>query len=240
MHVYDGDDGVCIWMMSGPCKKASTASSSRPRKRKVEQTPPIDKDIDKDIDIDIDKDIDIDIDIDMDHDIDDNSHSDIDDAGIEKRRNRIKMALESLGNDGTDSEAVTARARKRKKPPISGIQGSSRSRSSSSSSSRSSRRLSGEQVQFLEASFAAELRLEPGRKASIAGQLGLKPRQVAVWFQNRRARWKAQQLELEHNALKIRYEALLLEQLGLTRDSARLEEHNRRLHLEVHNTIVTL
>ena len=50
------------------------------------------------------------------------------------------------------------------------------------------RRLSVDQVQFLEKSFEVENKLEPERKVQLAKDLGLQPRQVAIWFQNRRRR----------------------------------------------------
>ncbi|CAL9036913.1 unnamed protein product [Musa banksii] len=52
------------------------------------------------------------------------------------------------------------------------------------------RRLSDEQVRFLEMSFRDERKLASGRKAHIAAELRLDRKQVAVWFQNRRARHK--------------------------------------------------
>ncbi|XP_038986381.1 homeobox-leucine zipper protein HAT5-like [Phoenix dactylifera] len=70
------------------------------------------------------------------------------------------------------------------------------------------RRLTADQVQFLERTFELENKLEPETKVQLARDLGLKPRQVAIWFQNRRARWKTKQLEKDYEALKSRYDAL--------------------------------
>lgn len=70
------------------------------------------------------------------------------------------------------------------------------------------RRLTTDQVQFLERSFEVENKLEPERKAQLAKELGLQPRQVAIWFQNRRARYKTKQLEKEYNCLKASYDKL--------------------------------
>ncbi|XVF58095.1 hypothetical protein PTKIN_Ptkin07bG0035000 [Pterospermum kingtungense] len=70
------------------------------------------------------------------------------------------------------------------------------------------RRLTSEQVHLLEKSFEAENKLEPERKTQLAKKLGLQPRQVAVWFQNRRARWKTKQLERDYDLLKSSYDSL--------------------------------
>lgn len=68
-----------------------------------------------------------------------------------------------------------------------------------------------EQVRSLEKSFEMENKLEPERKMQLAQQLGLQPRQVAVWFQNRRARWKTKQLEHVYDALKQEFDTVLAE-----------------------------
>lgn len=70
------------------------------------------------------------------------------------------------------------------------------------------RRLSVEQVQFLEKSFETDNKLEPERKVQLAKDLGLQPRQVAIWFQNRRARWKTKQLEKDFDTLQASYNSL--------------------------------
>lgn len=80
------------------------------------------------------------------------------------------------------------------------------------------RRLTFDQVRSLERNFELENKLEPERKMQLAKELGLQPRQVAVWFQNRRARWKTKQLErdyevlsLDYNRMKAEYETVVLE-----------------------------
>lgn len=70
------------------------------------------------------------------------------------------------------------------------------------------RRLSADQVRTLEKHFEEENKLEPERKVRLADELGLHSRQVAVWFQNRRARWKTKQLESNYAALKASHDAL--------------------------------
>eukprot|EP00262_Sarcandra_glabra_P000477 TRINITY_DN1055_c0_g1_i4.p1 TRINITY_DN1055_c0_g1~~TRINITY_DN1055_c0_g1_i4.p1 ORF type:complete len:214 (-),score=23.02 TRINITY_DN1055_c0_g1_i4:159-800(-) len=55
-------------------------------------------------------------------------------------------------------------------------------------STRKKLRLSKEQSAYLEESFKEHTTLNPKQKAALAKQLNLRPRQVEVWFQNRRAR----------------------------------------------------
>ncbi|KAL3536177.1 hypothetical protein ACH5RR_004638 [Cinchona calisaya] len=64
------------------------------------------------------------------------------------------------------------------------------------------KRLTSEQLESLESSFQEEIKLDPDRKMKLAKEHGLQPRQIAVWFQNRRARWKAKQLERLYDSLK--------------------------------------
>lgn len=85
------------------------------------------------------------------------------------------------------------------------------------------RRLTAEKVQFLEKSFEMENKLEPERKIQLAKDLGLQPRQVAIWFQNRRARWKTKQLEKDYAALKSSYNALKTDYKNLQKDKEKLK-----------------
>ncbi|KAI5071052.1 hypothetical protein GOP47_0013303 [Adiantum capillus-veneris] len=95
------------------------------------------------------------------------------------------------------------------------------------------RRLTVDQVQYLETSFNMDLKLEPERKALIAKQLGLRPRQVAIWFQNRRARWKNKQLEQDYEALKASYDAIVQENESMSKKNQAVDEENKRLQVEV-------
>ncbi|CAN6562509.1 unnamed protein product [Malus baccata var. baccata] len=85
--------------------------------------------------------------------------------------------------------------------------------------SRKKLRLSKEQSLLLEETFKGHNTLNTKQKQELAKQLNLRPRQVEVWFQNRRARTKLKQTEVDCELLK--------------RCCEKLTEDNRRLHKEV-------
>ncbi|KAD4888739.1 hypothetical protein E3N88_20812 [Mikania micrantha] len=80
-------------------------------------------------------------------------------------------------------------------------------------------RLTKEQSAYLEDSFKEHSTLNPKQKQALAKQLNLRPRQVEVWFQNRRARTKLKQTEVDCEYLK--------------RCCETLTEENRRLQKEL-------
>uniref|UniRef100_A0A5B7BRP3 Putative homeobox-leucine zipper protein HAT4 n=1 Tax=Davidia involucrata TaxID=16924 RepID=A0A5B7BRP3_DAVIN len=88
-----------------------------------------------------------------------------------------------------------------------------------SDAARKKLRLSKEQSAVLEETFTEHNTLNPKQKVALAKQLNLRPRQVEVWFQNRRARTKLKQTEVDCEYLKKCCE--------------NLTEENRRLQREV-------
>ncbi|XP_030528697.1 homeobox-leucine zipper protein HAT22-like [Rhodamnia argentea] len=86
-------------------------------------------------------------------------------------------------------------------------------------SPRKKLRLSKAQSSILEESFKVHTTLNTKQKHDLANQLNLRPRQVEVWFQNRRARTKLKQTEVECEMLKKCCETL--------------KEENRRLRKEL-------
>nr|CAA64491.1 homeobox-leucine zipper protein [Spuriopimpinella brachycarpa] len=96
---------------------------------------------------------------------------------------------------------------------------SSRSDDEDGDNSRKKLRLTKDQSAILEESFKEHNTLNPKQKIALAKRLGLRPRQVEVWFQNRRARTKLKQTEVDCEFLK--------------RCCQTLTEENRKLQKEV-------
>ncbi|GMH25720.1 hypothetical protein Nepgr_027563 [Nepenthes gracilis] len=85
------------------------------------------------------------------------------------------------------------------------------------------KKLRRDQLDSLENGFQEEKKLDPERKMKLAGELGLQPRQVAIWFQNRRARWKVKQLERQYDALKLEFDVVSREKQKLQEEVMRLK-----------------
>lgn len=94
-------------------------------------------------------------------------------------------------------------------------------------STRKKLRLTKEQSALLEDRFKEHSTLNPKQKVALAKQLNLRPRQVEVWFQNRRARTKLKQTEADCEHLKRHCEALARENRKLQREVAELRAYGR-------------
>ncbi|KAA8528427.1 hypothetical protein F0562_035782 [Nyssa sinensis] len=84
-------------------------------------------------------------------------------------------------------------------------------------------RLTKEQSVILEDSFKEHSTLNPKQKQALAKQLNLRPRQVEVWFQNRRARTKLKQTEVDCELLKKCCESLTDENRRLQKELQELK-----------------
>ncbi|KAI3699436.1 hypothetical protein L2E82_43747 [Cichorium intybus] len=105
------------------------------------------------------------------------------------------------------------------------------------SSGMRKRKLSDEQVNLLEQNFGNEHKLESERKDRLASELGLDPRQVAVWFQNRRARWKSKKLEEEYSKLKSQHDSTVLEKCQLESEILKLKEQLSEAEKEINRLV---
>ncbi|GMH08212.1 hypothetical protein Nepgr_010052 [Nepenthes gracilis] len=123
--------------------------------------------------------------------------------GSANARNKRSDAEAASNGHETETEKATSRA----------------SDDEENGSTRKKLRLSKEQSAFLEESFKEHHTLNPKQKLALAKQLHLRPRQVEVWFQNRRARTKLKQTEVDCEYLK--------------RCCETLTEENRRLQKEL-------
>ncbi|XP_019226342.1 PREDICTED: homeobox-leucine zipper protein HOX11-like isoform X2 [Nicotiana attenuata] len=103
-------------------------------------------------------------------------------------------------------------------------------------------RLTKEQSAFLEESFKEHNTLNPKQKLALAKQLKLRPRQVEVWFQNRRARTKLKQTELDCEYLKRCCETLTEENRRLQKELQELRalKFSQPLYMQLPATTLTM
>ncbi|KAH7660980.1 Leucine zipper homeobox-associated protein [Dioscorea alata] len=92
-------------------------------------------------------------------------------------------------------------------------------------SARKKLRLTKEQSSLLEKSFKEHPSLNPKQKQALAKHLNLRPRQVEVWFQNRRARTKLKQTEVDLVFLKKWFETLNDENHRLRKELQELKRY---------------
>ncbi|KAK9053088.1 hypothetical protein SSX86_029718 [Deinandra increscens subsp. villosa] len=94
--------------------------------------------------------------------------------------------------------------------------------STSETKNEGRKRFTDKQISFLEYMFETQSRPELRMKHQLAHKLGLHPRQVAIWFQNKRARSKSRQIEQEYNTLKHDYEMLASKSESLKKENQAL------------------
>ncbi|CAH8264939.1 unnamed protein product [Arabidopsis lyrata] len=85
------------------------------------------------------------------------------------------------------------------------------------------KKMTSEQLKFLETSFQEEIKLNPDRKMKLSKEIGLQPRQIAVWFQNRKARWKNKQLEHLYESLRQEFDVVSREKELLQEELTQLK-----------------
>ncbi|XP_073047252.1 homeobox-leucine zipper protein HOX19-like [Primulina eburnea] len=112
---------------------------------------------------------------------------------------------------------VDEKLRGSKKRIFNGSKADDCERNYSKNCSRKKLRLEKDQITLLEESFEQHSSLSMAQKQLLAERLKLKPRQVEVWFQNRRARTKMKQTEIDREFLKKNCERLSDENLQLKR-----------------------
>ncbi|XP_010251929.1 PREDICTED: homeobox-leucine zipper protein HAT14-like [Nelumbo nucifera] len=103
-------------------------------------------------------------------------------------------------------------------------------------------RLTAHQTAILESCFKQQSTLSQKEKTELAKGLNLKPRQIEVWFQNRRARTKSKQTEMDFEYFKHCCETLTEENRRLHRELMELRALNRppQLYMQVPATTTRL
>ncbi|XP_050208447.1 homeobox-leucine zipper protein ATHB-52-like [Mercurialis annua] len=86
------------------------------------------------------------------------------------------------------------------------------------SSKPGKKRLAGDQLQILESNFNANQKLKAEHKLELASQLGVPPRQVAIWYQNKRARHKVETKEHEYKNIQHELGNVLAEKINLEKE----------------------
>ncbi|KAJ7971431.1 Homeobox associated leucine zipper protein [Quillaja saponaria] len=109
-------------------------------------------------------------------------------------------------------------------------------------STRKKLRLSKDQSAFLEESFKEHPTLNPKQKLALAKQLNLRARQVEVWFQNRRARTKLKQTEVDYEYLKRCCETLTDENRRLQKELQELRalKSSQPFYMQLPATTLTM
>ena len=85
------------------------------------------------------------------------------------------------------------------------------------------KRLARDQLNLLETSFNANQKLKAEHKTELARQLGVPPKQVAIWYQNRRARHKNDAIEHDYMNIQLELGNVLAENIRLEKQVSMLK-----------------
>ncbi|KAG8074769.1 hypothetical protein GUJ93_ZPchr0006g41514 [Zizania palustris] len=129
---------------------------------------------------------------------DDHDRDEQDPAGSKRKGEKCARQRMGIGADGS-------RRPSRVRSPSDSRSGGG---GGAGAGTRKKLQLTKEQSALLEDSFRVHNILSHAQKHDLARQLKLKPRQVEVWFQNRRARTKLKQTEVDCELLKRYCESL--------------------------------
>ncbi|KAJ4830296.1 hypothetical protein Tsubulata_042246 [Turnera subulata] len=88
----------------------------------------------------------------------------------------------------------------------------------------SKKRLAKDQLRLLETSFNTNQKLTTEVKFELARELGLPPRQVAIWYQNRRARRKADTMEDDYKKIQMDLGDVLAGNIRLDKEVGKLRK----------------
>ncbi|XP_068666994.1 homeobox-leucine zipper protein HAT4-like isoform X2 [Aristolochia californica] len=156
--------------------------------------------------------------------------------GVDANRNGGSMG------DAEDESSTRAkwRSAEREEREMEASGGKAASDEEEGETTRKKLRLTREQSAILEESFKEHTTLNPKQKHALAKQLNLRPRQVEVWFQNRRARTKLKQTEVDCEFLKRCCENLTDENRRLQRELLELRALKRSPHFYMHVPATTL
>ncbi|XP_020572334.1 homeobox-leucine zipper protein HAT22-like [Phalaenopsis equestris] len=128
----------------------------------------------------------------------------------------IKKEKLDVGGEETEVERGSAsRARERERER--------EEEDEASAAARKKLRLTKEQSALLEDRFKEHSTLNPKQKQTLAKQLNLRARQIEVWFQNRRARTKLKQTEVDCEFLRRCCETLTEENRRLLKELQELK-----------------
>lgn len=88
----------------------------------------------------------------------------------------------------------------------------------------SKKRLTDDQIRLLETNFSFNKKLDQDLKYHLSQQLNLPPRQIAIWYQNKRARWKNQTMESDHKVMQLKLDNALSQNRKLEKEVKELQK----------------